>query len=232
MATVVDWSKKDWSALGGRAGGGKKSGPQEGKPEWLRIEKDAQVRPIGQAVEFVKIFVKTAKGSRSVIVDPEDAQKAVALISEKAGYEVRSTNRFAMNVIHRQDKRIKILEGGMQIFGFWGKWQNTTGIHPGSREGYDWMITSEKTGPDPENKKYIPIPMNQTAITPEEWEMINKKKTEYTLSEVYKSVPLDRVLDIVFGERSGPEDVAAPAATVTADPSPSTPAPKNAPIDW
>lgn len=229
MASVVDWNK-----LGGRAatqGAGRK-GPQAGKPEWLRIEDEVKIRPIGQAVEFVKIFVKTPQGNRSVIVDPEDADRAVALLTAEVGYEVRGNNRFAMNVIDRADGRIKIFEGGMQIFGYWGKWQNTTQIHPGSREGYDWQITSEKTGPNPENKKYTPMPIKQTAITTEEWEVINKKKTEYTLAEVYKSCPLETVVEFVFAERKGKGPNSSgpagnePAAQTTAAPA------ANGPIEW
>lgn len=200
MAKVVDWE-----SLGGRAStSGKKSNtPKEGKPEWLTIDGEVKVRPIGSAVEFIKIFVKTPKGNRSVIVDPQDKDRAVALLSDAAGYEVKGNNRFAINVIDRADQRIKVLEGGMQIFGYWAQWQNTTHIHPGSEGGYDWIIKSEKTGPDPENKKYTPMPIAQTTITQEEWEQINKRKTEYKLVEIYESVPLEKVVDYIFADRNG-----------------------------
>jgi hypothetical protein len=246
MASVVDWSKLGGRASAPKTGGGKGGQGGPGKPEWLRIGDKVKVRPVGQAVEFVKIFVKTKNGNRSVVVDPEDAEKAVALLSAEANYDVRANNRFAMNMIDREDGRIKVLEGGMQIFGYWAQWQNTTGIHPGSREGYDWVIKAEKTGPDPENKKYTPMSIQPTAITAAEWELINKKKTEYSLAEVYKSVPLDKVVEYVFGDRksdSAPKQAASapPAETEgdefgpddTATAAPAAPAgASKGPIDW
>ena len=225
MASVVDWGK-----LGGRAANMKKgsgSGPQEGKPEWMTISDSAKVRPIGQAVEFVKVFVDTKKGKRSVVVDPVDADKAVALLSAEAGYDVRGSNRFAINVIDRADGRIKILEGGMQIFGFWGKWQMTTEIHPGSKEGYDWSIEAEKTGPKPQDKKYTPIPLKPAPITEQEWALINKKKAEYTLSDIYKSTPLDEVIDKVFGEKSDGGSHSSSSSSSSAEPQPVT-----GNVDW
>lgn len=209
MASVVDWQK-----LGGRAasGGGNKGGRKDGKIEWVTLDKEVRIRPIGQAVEFTKIFVKTKNGNRSVIVDEEVAEQVAAKLTDKLGYDVKPQTRFAVNVIDRADGRVKVLENGMQIFGFFAKWQNTTEIHPGdTKQGYDWTIQVERTGPDPMNKKYSPIPIKPTPLTAEERALGLKKKEEYSLAEYYKSVPVDQVMDRIFGEGKGGSKVKEPA---------------------
>lgn len=208
MPSVVDWSK-----LGGRAAKNeaRRNGDSSNdgtRPEWLRISSEVKVRPIGQACEICKFFVQTPKGNRSVVVNPDDRDKVAAILQAETGKEVRPNTRFAMKVIDRSDGRIKIMEGGMQIFGFFGKWHNNMGIHPGSAQGYDWMITVEGEGL---NKKYTPIPLGQTNLTEDELALAEKNKEQYTLTSVYEATPADQVVDRLFGEK-GPSSEPQPGS--------------------
>lgn len=219
MPSVVDFQ-----SLGGRAkdqeqnrkNGGKNDGT---RPEWLKVNGDEKIRPIGHAMEIIKLFVDVGGQTRSCVVAGSDKESAVAQISERVGEDsVSARSRFVMNVIHREDQHVKIMEGGMQIFGTFGKWNNSMNIHPGSKDGYNWEISCETTGPDKRNKKYTAIPLDPAPLTEDEKTMIREKKKLYTLEEVYKPTPLDEVMDRIFGERKkGPAPEAAPQAETKSD---------------
>ena len=228
MPSVVDFQ-----SLGGRAkeqeqqrrsgGGGKNDGT---RPEWLKVNGDEKIRPIGQAMEIIKLFVDVNGQVRSCVVSASDKNEAVVQIAEKVGEDnVSARSRFVMNVIHREDAHIKIMEGGMQIFGTFGKWNNSMNIHPGSKDGYNWEISCESTGPDARNKKYTAIPLDPAPLTEDEKNLIREKKKLYTLEDVYKPTPLDEVMDRIFGERKkGPAPESAPQKESTSD--------KDEDFDW
>lgn len=208
MASVVDTQ-----TLGKRMDDAEKraSGGGRGKSSYIKLDKKVRVRPIGNIFEVYKFFVKRKDGSaRSVCVKPEDVEEASRILTEHAGYEVTPQNRYAVNAIDRATQTVGILENGISIFGVFGQWSNSTGIHPGSKDGYDWEINPKGTG---FNRKYTSIPVKATPLTAEEKKMIKgteDKPGTFDLEEIYKETPLDQLIDKVFGERqdAGPEPVA------------------------
>jgi len=188
MATEIDWNSV----------GGKES---KSKVKFVKFSngKTIMFRPIGKGVEFVKFFVKTPGGARSVCVDIGDGDKAAEMLSEHTGQEYAATPRYAMNVIDRDDKQIKILEGGSSIFKHFRNWVMANKVQVGSRAGGDWAITAEG---DMKARRYATTFTKNVPITEQEEEQFKAlKENGWSLDEVYKSVPLSELIETVFGEK-------------------------------
>lgn len=184
---------------------------------FLRFQSDKtyRVRPFAAAVEFYKIFV--GKGKPSIIVDPDDKDEAAKLLTEKAGTEMRPSYRNAMFVLDRNDdNRVKIMEGGFQIFEAFANWSSGSGTKPGSGAAGDWQITV--TG-DGLNRKYQPVYLGPAMFTDEEKKVISALKAadKLKMANYLKEVPLDKVVEAAFGAKEEPAPQETVAATATSD---------------
>lgn len=187
MATEVDWN-----SLGGKD-------TKNRRNDYISFSSDVtvRIRPVGKAVEFVKFFVKTPNGNRSVVVDMDEQKEAAKLLSNHLGQEVKPQHRFAINVIDREDEKVKILEGGKSIFDAFGEWARESDTHPGSPEGGDWSI--RPTG-DGLARRYNTTFLKPTVVSKEEREKIRFVVSERPLADLYKAVPLDSLIKTIFGK--------------------------------
>jgi len=186
---------------------------------FLRFERDKtyKLRPFGSAVAFYKIFI--AKGKPSIIIDPDDKDAAAKLISEHTGTDIRPSYRNAMFVIDREDNKVKILEGGFQIFEQFGNWSQSSGIKPGSGQGGDWSIKVEGDGVGGSNpRKYSTVYLGPSAFSEEEKQMISKLKADgkLKLANYLKETALDKVLEVATGNPSKSEPAPQEAVAVAA----------------
>lgn len=164
---------------------------------FLRFEsgKTYKVRPFGSCVEFYKLFI--AKGKPSIIVDPEIKDEAAKRLSEASGRELRPSYRNAMFIIDREDGKIKILEGGFQIFEAFGNWSNSSGIKPGAGQAGDWAITVTGDGVGGNNpRKYSPVYLGPSIFSDEEKKQISALKAadKLKLGNFLKETALENVL--------------------------------------
>jgi len=180
---------------------------------FLRFESDKtyKVRPFATAVEFFKIFV--GKGKPSLILDPDDKDEAAKLLTEHSGTEMRPSYRNAMFILDRNDNnRVKIMEGGSQIFEAFAAWNSGSGIKPGSGAAGDWQITV--TG-DGLNRKYSAVYLGPCVFTDEEKKTISALKAadKLKMGNYLKETPLDKVIEVAFGvTTTEPATVASAAA--------------------
>lgn len=185
---------------------------------FMRFEsgKTYKVRPFGGCVEFYKLFI--AKGKPSIIVDPGDKDEAARILSEKIGREIRPSYRNAMFVIDRENGKIKILEGGFQIFEAFGNWSTSSGIKPGAGQAGDWAITVTGDGVGGSNpRKYSPTYMGPVMFSDEEKKTIQGLKTadKLKLGNYLKETALSNVL-VAAGfetEATSTQEPVAAAAT-------------------
>jgi len=103
-------------------------------------------------------------------------------------------------VIDRSDGDVKILEGGRSIFKAFASWAKETDSHPGGQGGGDWAI--EATG-EGKMRRYQPNHLKSTKITEEEKAKVKSTIEERSLEEVFKAVPLDNLINRVFGSPNG-----------------------------
>ncbi len=188
---------------------------------FLRFEsgKTFKLRPFGSCVEFYKLFI--AKGKPSIIVDPGDKDEAATLLSEATGKEIRPSYRNAMFVIDREDGKVKILEGGFQIFEAFGNWSTSSGIKPGAGQAGDWAITVTGEGVGGSNpRKYSPVYMGPVMFSNDEKKQISALKAadKLKLGNYLKETALSDVLTAAgFETQATTTQEAVPAAAGDAE---------------
>lgn len=158
------------------------------------------VRPVGKGVQFCKIFVRTPNGNRSICVDIEHKDEAAKIISAKTGNEVKPQERYAINVIDRSDNSIRVMEGGSQIFkplAIWAKGNNTA---PGGNAGGDWLITVEGKGGANNIRRYSASFLRPVPLSADELVRVKDKKELFDLEKIFKSVPIQDVIKVLFGQ--------------------------------
>lgn len=208
-------SEVDWNSVGGQGGGGGGSGGKD-KVNFVKFTAGSSktLRPIGKAVMFYKFFMPSTR--RSVVVDPEFKNDAAAKLSAHSGEEVRPTLRYAINVIDREDNKIKVLEGGQQIFEHFANWsKGNNGAPPGGSNGMDWTISASG---EEKNRKYTATPIRSAPLTESEISRIKEAKEIFSLKEVFKGCPLENVIERVTGEKSSGPSKSGPAKTASAGP--------------
>lgn len=189
MATNVDWTSLASLKTTAKAGGGSL---------FLKLEsgKEYKVRPVGEAVQFYKIFINGINRSVNIDVNPPSLVNDIAaLLSEHFGQEIKPQMRYAIKVLDRDDNnRVKILESSATIFKMMATWSKGSDMKVGSSKAGDWIITAEGVKPQ---IKYNASFLKNTPITEAEVKMISelKGKPEYDLSKVYDSVTLENVLE-------------------------------------
>jgi hypothetical protein len=204
----------DWSSFNENSGS---KGNGRSGISFLKFEANttSRVRPIGRAKEFFKIFIE--KGKPSIIVDVNDKEEAARMLSEETGREIVPNYRNAYFVLDRNDgNKVKIMEGGRQIFKQIAEWSNQTKIEPGSGQGYDWSIKATGNNKD---REYIATPLQPAPLTADEKSMLEKLKSagKLQLELYFKEVPLNKVIETVFGTSGSSGETASAAATGVSD---------------
>lgn len=198
----------DWSTLGSS------DNKSQGKRNFLKFEtgKLHLVRPIGTAVEFYKFFIN----NRSVVVNKENRDKAAEIISKHFGKEVQPNHRYAIYVIDRDDKSIKILEAGHSVFKAFAMWSKANNnLAPGSQASGDFgiQVTGEKL-----QRRYTASFMRPAPLTPEEVKSIKDAQGKgeiEPLAKVFIETPLDKIIDRLTNANSnGSDDSGMSAASV------------------
>ena len=190
----VDWSSIDPSQNKSKGNGG---------IPFVKFtsNKTEKLRPFGRAIEFYKIFIE--KGKPSIIVDANDKDAASKLLSDKMGKEIKASYRNAMFVFDRNDgNKVKILEAGFQVFEQFASWSSATKIDPGSGQAVDWTISVTGDGVGGSNpRKYVSTPLMPVPFTEQEKSVVKglKDAGKLKLSNYFKEVPLNKVLEVVFG---------------------------------
>lgn len=179
---------------------------------FMRFEsgKTYRVRPIGNCVGYYKFFI--AKGKPSLVFGPKEKDAAAKLLSEHSGQEMRPTHRYAMFVIDREDGRIKILEGGPQIYDAFGSWTKGSGLKPGSLKAGDWQIVVTGEGAGGSNpRRYSSVYLSPTVFSNDERKMIEDLRSDdkLKLSNFLIETPLDQVLEKAYGVKGEPVAVGA-----------------------
>ncbi len=206
----------DWSNFDSPKGGG----DDPDRINFLRFERDRtyRIRPIGNAVQFYKFFIE--KGKPSIVVHPQQKEAAMKMLSEHSGNEYKPSFRCAIFVIDRSDGgKVKVMEGGFQIFDAFAKWSQATGVQPGHGQGGDWQIAVEGDGVGGSNpRKYSATFIGNSVFSDDERSMLKKLKSEdkLRLGNFLPEVPLDEILDRAFGVKSEKSAEAPAAAGVSA----------------
>lgn len=190
----------DWGSLGGTEG-------KTSKSKFLKFEagKMHTFRPVGGSVKFYRFFVQSPNGNKSIYVDPGQEVEAEEILSKHFGREVAPTQRFAINIIDREDGQIKILEGGWSIFKYFSTWfAANEKKNPGGPYGGDWFVSVEG---EKLNRRYTTGFMRPAPFTQDELKKIKAEKNGlYTLSEVYKATPLDKLIEVATGSAPAEEE--------------------------
>jgi hypothetical protein len=183
MATEVDWGSWEQSEpAGGNAGS---------KTQFIKFKSGDKktLRPIGGTAHFFKIFCN----GRTVTVDPEFKDAVEEKVSQALGEPIRANERWAINVVDRSDKKVKILEGGKTIFQHFGMWSaNHDKASPGGKQGWDWSIaaTGEKL-----ERRYMVQPVGPTPFKPDEIKLA--QDSGYDLMKIYEGMSVDKCVEIL-----------------------------------
>ncbi|KKN30386.1 hypothetical protein LCGC14_0834590 [marine sediment metagenome] len=220
MATEVDWNN-----VGGK---------DREKTRFVKFTdgKTVNCRPIGTVVEFIKFFIKSPNGNRSICVELADADQAATVLSQHSGQQYTPQHRYAMNVLNREDGQIYVLEVGSSIFKHFANWATAAKQQPGSNAGGDWSIYAEGNG---KQRRYTTTFIKNTPVVEAERKTIKEAGGVYTLKgekSVFPSVPLDQLIEKAFGESSG-QPATTPATEPASEPQAATTAVMNDdPINW
>jgi hypothetical protein len=179
------------------------------------------LRPVGKAYGYYRFYYKPAKKYviAKVLIDESGAVTESNLEYLKEVLKCDPDQRFAMNVIDRADKQIKILQGPVSMLQDFAEVSQQTGNKPGSAQGGDWRIKS--TG-DGKARRYHVNFLGPVQFTEEEMTRIknpDKSKNEwYVLEQVFKPTPPDVIADLI-------KDVSAVPSGVASEPAQGDPAP-------
>lgn len=188
----------DWENFDKPKGNGNGSGVS-----FLRWEEGAtyRLRPLGSAIQYYKFFIE--KGKPSFIVAPENKDAAIKALSEKTGKEIKPRFFCAMFVIDRADGKVKVLEGGFQIFDAFAKWSTGMGIRPGHGQAGDWQISVTGRGVGGSNpRKYTAVFLGNVAFTDEERSMVQGLKNDgkLKLANFLHENTVSELMEKAFGE--------------------------------
>ncbi|MHA1169017.1 MAG: hypothetical protein ACTSRU_14405 [Candidatus Hodarchaeales archaeon] len=180
MAKLLKWDDE--------TGANNSSGNQR---EYLRIEPNIEyrLRPMEYPVEFDRFYNRDTEGKlHSAIAGPKDE----CPIRNK--YSLDPSTRYAMNMIDRSDKKLKIVEFPFTVFQELKKWKKFTQQEPGGKSGTDFII--KKTGSGQKNTRWFCEPVQDVLTTPwttEDQESVKAAGGYYNLREIYAATPADKI---------------------------------------
>lgn len=212
MSFSIDWNNLPSNKF--KKSSGKKDGKDLKPLNFVKFTDDSShiLRPVGKAHGFFRFYYKPAKryiiANVKIDKDGQVTESNVEELKELLGCDPEQ--RFAMNVIDRSDKVIKILSGPMQMLNDFGDVAKSLNIVPGGMNGGDWKITSTGAG---KSRRYRCNYLGQSPFTDEELTRIknpDKSKNEwYILEDIYKPTDMKYVNKLV-----GKDDVSPAAANV------------------
>ena len=147
------------------------------------------IRPLQSPIVFYKYFLKRDGKYFSAIC--EDPSTCPIFIHHK----LIPQEKYAINVIDREDGELKILEGSVSIFGRFRDCYDGSGINPGGKVGYDFQITATGDGLE---RRYKCKKMAKTVISQAEATMLKEHKL-FQLEKIYKVTPSDQIEEKLFG---------------------------------
>ncbi|MFA5599054.1 MAG: hypothetical protein WDA06_00520 [Phenylobacterium sp.] len=137
------------------------------------------VRPLGKPYYYTQLGMQVDGRYRSVTVtDPNDF---IELFKKYKG--LRASEKYAVNVICREDNVIRILQGPDSIFKEFKSYYAHTQKNPGGQEGADFIIKA--TG-DGKERRYETKFDKPTVLTPDEKVLV--KNNLYDLEKIFKTV--------------------------------------------
>jgi len=186
MGKLVDWDEE--------VGGNKDR--SSGKINLMKIDngKKHVFRPVGKPICYYRHALKVDGRWQRIIVDVVDDPEENIL---KIKYNIDVQLRFAMNVIDREDKQLKLYEFPPTVYNELKKFKKYSKKDPGGMEGSDIALTRKGMAL---NTKYDIEPLDPTPFTNEEKEMI--KSSLYKLTDIFKSTPEDQIEKILGMETS------------------------------
>ena len=184
-------SKIDWNTVGNA----ENSSGGEGNSRSLTFIRwnDGNVyhlRPLGSAIQFLKAGMSHNGSYRSIVIDDPDNPTI------KKYSNMNIAKRYAVNVLDRDDNKIKIMEGPISIFRELGSYHKHTGRNPGAAEGGDFRISV--TG-NLKQRRYKTEFEKNTTLTAEEKAMI-KKEGLFDLEKIFKVVENDQIEEKLFDQ--------------------------------
>ena len=190
MSTVIDWDQ-----VGETSGSGK----SRTGVNFLQLRPGTyEVRLLGTPVAMNKFMIqgKDDRWRSAVVEDPKDNP-----VTKNHG--VNPSERYAINCLDRSDGSLKILEGGVKVFGEFKKYFKHTGKNPGaSDDGADFKIVVTGSGRSKQLKTSFE---KNTPLTKEETAYIKKTCGGlYDLKEIFKVTPNDHLEARLFPDEHQP----------------------------
>jgi hypothetical protein len=172
---------QDWTSLNNQ-----ESKRSTGGINNLKLEsgKTYEVRFIGSPLKFHKYFVA---GKSAICENPETC-------TVKKKYNIEPGVRYAVNVIDRADKQLKILECPPSVLKPVASWGARRKQDPGGANGCDFSIsvTGQK-----KMTRYEVVPLDITPLTDEEKEYC--RANHYDLNKLFKPTPDTEIEARLFG---------------------------------
>lgn len=214
MSEELNADKGDWAEFSEdnkpKSSGGSQNNQSFPKAEFISLKEAGtkRIRLVGSFVKFRRHWNPYGKGVRS-----HDSMKEQDPAWQAGFYPAR---RFAINVIDREDGKLKILEAGPTVFEAFYVYKKATGIDPAGPEGPDFAITieipkDENGKPDTLHKKYGVTAIEKAPFTAEEKKMLCKTDENgeiirndkgkpvsnlWPLSRIFKPMAVDKMMDL------------------------------------
>lgn len=141
--------------------------------------------------------------NRSVIVEPTELENCPIKIKYP---DMKPKDRYAIIVIDRSDKQVKVLEGPEVIFKAFRNFYKQVHVDPGGAEATDWSI--EVTGSGLKTRYEVQSLIKPTPFAEEELALLKKKIGEegYDLNTLFKPTDPSRVEEIFFADPNADKD--------------------------
>jgi len=182
MSQVIDW--KDVSEEGNKS---------SSKSSFLRLTAGTHtVRPVGPPIAMNKFMIQGADNLWKSAVCEDAVNNPIT-----QNHGIDPSERYAINIIDRADGELKILEGGVKVFGEFKKYNSMTSKNPGGSEGADFKIVISGSG---RSKKITTTFDRANTLTEDEVSYIKGLGGLTKLQDVFKVTPNDQLEAKLFGE--------------------------------
>lgn len=178
-------TKHAWGTLKSGGGGG------DGRFMKLKPDSKNKFRPLGDPVVFYRYYVPSPDGKiTSAITDDPEA----CVVTHKHGIQPRK--RAAVNVIDKQDGKLKILECAYSVFADMKTMWEGEGESPGGQDGGEFGVKVDIPNGNKKQTKYKVMCYGACPVTPEEKKMIKDTGPEgklFNLEKEFTATPEDEI---------------------------------------